>query len=173
MRVLGPLACSPAVDTLRRVGGTGCAASGQGPKTSAARTAPRAGRMSWTDSGDDSASNLQSGLQSTAAAAVADARPGLVREHPFHALRVCRRHRPVLRGHGTGPRVVVLAHGALGSIGFAETFGLKASALAARGLRVIAYDARGHGRSGFFTCERDYDQHVLAGELLGLLDALD
>ena len=45
--------------------------------------------------------------------------------------------------------------------------GLKASTLAARGLRVIAYDARGHGRSGFFTRERDYDHHMLAGELLG------
>ena len=75
--------------------------------------------------------------------------------------------------HGTGPRVVVLAHGALGSVDFAETSGLKASTLAARGLRVIAYDARGHGRSSYFTRERDYDQHMLAGELLGLLDALD
>lgn len=74
--------------------------------------------------------------------------------------------------HGTGPRVVVVAHGALGSLAFAEAFGLPAAALAARGLRVIAYDARGHGRSGFFTNERDYDQHRLAGELLGLLDAL-
>jgi pimeloyl-ACP methyl ester carboxylesterase len=75
--------------------------------------------------------------------------------------------------HGTGPRVVVLAHGALGSIAFAETFGLKASTLAARGLRVIAYDARGLGRSGFSTQTGDYHQQMLAGELLGLLDALD
>jgi len=75
--------------------------------------------------------------------------------------------------HGTGPRTVILAHGALGSIAFADTYGLKASTLAARGLRVIAYDARGHGRSGFSTRARDYDQHMLAGELLGLLDALD
>jgi pimeloyl-ACP methyl ester carboxylesterase len=75
--------------------------------------------------------------------------------------------------HGSGPRVVVLAHGALGSIAFSEAFGLSAATLAARGLRVIAYDARGHGRSGAFTRERDYDQQALAGELLGLLDALD
>jgi len=75
--------------------------------------------------------------------------------------------------HGTGRRVVILAHGALGSIDFAATSGLKPSTLAARGLRVIAYDARGHGRSGLFTNERDYGQHMLAGELLGLLDALD
>jgi len=75
--------------------------------------------------------------------------------------------------HGTGPRVVVLAHGALGSVGFAATSGLNAATLAARGLRVIAYDARGHGRSSFFTTAGDYDQQMLAGELLGLLDALD
>lgn len=75
--------------------------------------------------------------------------------------------------HGTGPRVVILAHGALGSIDFAARFALTASTLAARGLRVIAYDARGHGRSGYFTEESHYDQHMLAGELLGLLDALD
>jgi pimeloyl-ACP methyl ester carboxylesterase len=75
--------------------------------------------------------------------------------------------------HGAGPRVVVLAHGALGSIAFAERFGLPASTLAARGLRVIAYDARGHGRSCSFANADDYDQHRMADELLGLLDALD
>lgn len=75
--------------------------------------------------------------------------------------------------HGAGPRVVVVAHGALGSIAFADAHGLPAAALTARGLRVIAYDARGHGRSGHSTRARDYLPHVLAGELLGLLDALD
>jgi 3-oxoadipate enol-lactonase len=75
--------------------------------------------------------------------------------------------------HGAGARVVVIAHGALGSVGFADSFGLKASTLAARGLRVIAYDARGHGRSGYSTAAREYDKTALAGELLGLLDALD
>jgi 3-oxoadipate enol-lactonase len=74
--------------------------------------------------------------------------------------------------HGSGPRVLVMAHGALGSVSFAETFGLKAAALAARGLRVIAYDARGHGRSGYSPSAKDYDKTALAGELLGLLDAL-
>ena len=75
--------------------------------------------------------------------------------------------------HGVGPGVVVIAHGALGSVGFADRFGLKAPTLAARGLQVIAYDARGHGRSGFTTAARDYRATALAGELLGLLDALD
>lgn len=74
--------------------------------------------------------------------------------------------------HGRGPRVVVLAHGALGSIDFAAS-SLKASTLAAHGLHVIAYDARGHGRSGYTASERDYDQPMMTGDLLGLLDALD
>ena len=74
--------------------------------------------------------------------------------------------------HGAGSRVLVMAHGALGSINFADTFGLKASALAARGLRVIAYDARGHGLSGYSPWAKDYEKRALARELLGLLDAL-
>lgn len=75
--------------------------------------------------------------------------------------------------HGTGPHTVVMAHGALGSVAFAESFGLSASALATRGLRVVAYDARGHGRSGYSTEARDYDKRALATELQLLLDALD
>jgi pimeloyl-ACP methyl ester carboxylesterase len=74
--------------------------------------------------------------------------------------------------HGTGSRVLVMTHGALGSVEFAATFGLSASALARRGLRVIAYDARGHGRSGYSTAASDYDKHALADELCLLLDAL-
>jgi len=74
--------------------------------------------------------------------------------------------------HGSGPRVLVVAHGLLGSVRFADTFGLTASALGARGLRVIAYDARGHGLSGYSRSKRDYDTAALAGELVGLLDAL-
>jgi pimeloyl-ACP methyl ester carboxylesterase len=74
--------------------------------------------------------------------------------------------------HGTGPRALVMTHGALGSVAFADAFGLSASALAQRGLRVVAYDARGHGRSGFSTVASDYDKHALAHELRLLLDAL-
>jgi pimeloyl-ACP methyl ester carboxylesterase len=74
--------------------------------------------------------------------------------------------------YGTGPSTLVMAHGALGSVAFAETFGLSAAVLARRGLRVIAYDARGHGRSGFSTVPGDYDKHALAIELRLLLDVL-
>jgi 3-oxoadipate enol-lactonase len=67
---------------------------------------------------------------------------------------------------------LVMTHGALGSVGFAERFGLSASALARRGLRVVAYDARGHGRSGYSVVANDYDKHALADELRLLLDVL-
>ena len=74
--------------------------------------------------------------------------------------------------HGTGPSTLVMAHGALGSIALADAFGLSAPALAQRGLRVAAYDARGHGRSGFSTDSSDYDKHALAKELGLMLDGL-
>jgi alpha-beta hydrolase superfamily lysophospholipase len=63
----------------------------------------------------------------------------------------------------------ICPHGALGSIGFADEFGLKASALAARGLHVIAYDARGHGRSGYTTVTADYEKTSLATRTRALL----
>ena len=74
--------------------------------------------------------------------------------------------------HGTGPSTVVMAHGALGSVAFGHAFGLSASALAQRGLRVVGSDARGHGRSGFSPDAIDYDKHALANELGLLLDVL-
>jgi 3-oxoadipate enol-lactonase len=74
--------------------------------------------------------------------------------------------------HGTGPRALIVTHGALGSIAFAERFGVRASALAERGLRVVAYDARGHGRSGYSTDPGDYDQRALGDELRLVLDVL-
>jgi pimeloyl-ACP methyl ester carboxylesterase len=74
--------------------------------------------------------------------------------------------------HGTGPSTLVMTHGALGSVAFAEAFGLSASALAQRGLRVVAYDARGHGRSGYAMGPSDYDKRALAQELRLLLDEL-
>jgi 3-oxoadipate enol-lactonase len=74
--------------------------------------------------------------------------------------------------HGAGSSTLVMAHGALGSVAFAHAFGLSASALAQRGLRVVAYDARGHGRSGVSTDASAYDKHALASELGLLLDVL-
>jgi 3-oxoadipate enol-lactonase len=75
--------------------------------------------------------------------------------------------------YGSGPSCVVIAHGALGSIAHAKAFGLRAAELAAHGFKVIAYDARGHGRSGYTTSPEQYQAGALADDLLGLLDALD
>ena len=73
---------------------------------------------------------------------------------------------------GSGPECLVIAHGALGSIAYSERWGVPAEALAAHGFRVISYDARGHGRSGFTLRRADYLPAALAEDLLGLMDAL-
>ncbi|HYO96384.1 MAG TPA: alpha/beta hydrolase [Polyangiaceae bacterium] len=73
--------------------------------------------------------------------------------------------------HGSGPTLVVL-HGLLASVATAAASGLGAAELAAHGLRVITYDARGHGRSGYSTRAADYCWSALADDLVGLLDAL-
>ena len=57
-------------------------------------------------------------------------------------------------GDRAGPAVVV-AHGALGGVAHAEAVGSRAEGLARASFRVIAYDARGHGRSGFTTRPED------------------
>jgi 3-oxoadipate enol-lactonase len=74
--------------------------------------------------------------------------------------------------HGSGPSCLVVAHGALGSIAHAEALGLRAAELAAQGFRVITYDARGHGRSGYTARQEHYRPAALADDLLGLMDAL-
>ena len=74
--------------------------------------------------------------------------------------------------HGSGASCVVIAHGALGSMAHAEALGLRAAALAAQGFRVVAYDARGHGRSGYTASLGHYQPAALADDLLGLMDAL-
>jgi pimeloyl-ACP methyl ester carboxylesterase len=67
---------------------------------------------------------------------------------------------------GSGPTLVV-AHGLMGSV---ERTPVRA--FAALGLRVVAYDARGHGRSGFTTREEDYRWSSHAADLAALLHAL-
>jgi pimeloyl-ACP methyl ester carboxylesterase len=50
--------------------------------------------------------------------------------------------------------------------------GLKPSDFAANGFRVIAYDARGHGLSGYTQSSADYRRDVRARDMLALMDAL-
>jgi pimeloyl-ACP methyl ester carboxylesterase len=73
--------------------------------------------------------------------------------------------------HGEGPPLI-FAHGLMGSIELGRAFGENVEAIAARGVRVIAYDARGHGRSGHTTRRRDYGWSSLADDMLGLMQAL-
>jgi pimeloyl-ACP methyl ester carboxylesterase len=75
--------------------------------------------------------------------------------------------------HGAGSRCLLIAHGALGSVRHAAAWGLRAAEFAAHGFRVIAYDARGHGRSGYSTRPEHYRAAALADDMLGLMDALD
>lgn len=74
--------------------------------------------------------------------------------------------------HGAGARWLVIAHGALGSTAHSHVHGLSAARVASHGVRVVAYDARGHGRSAYTTRSTDYHPRALARDLLGLLDHL-
>jgi pimeloyl-ACP methyl ester carboxylesterase len=73
--------------------------------------------------------------------------------------------------YGEGPNLVV-AHGLMGSVAMMRTFGDDLEGIARRGVHVIAYDARGHGASGYTTAWRDYTWPSLAADMHGLLRAL-
>ncbi len=60
----------------------------------------------------------------------------------------------------------------MGSIEMSARFGEDFAALGAEGLRVIAYDARGHGRSGFTTDRADYRWAALGDDMHALIQAL-
>lgn len=75
--------------------------------------------------------------------------------------------------HGsTADPCLIMAHGLLGSIATTPRFGERADDIAARGLHVVSYDARGHGRSGYTTRREDYRWAALAGDLAALMQAL-
>jgi 3-oxoadipate enol-lactonase len=72
---------------------------------------------------------------------------------------------------GDGPTVVFL-HGLMGSIERSRAVGEGLDGLDERGFRLVTYDARGHGASGFTEHEADYTWEAHARDLLGLLDHL-
>jgi 3-oxoadipate enol-lactonase len=73
---------------------------------------------------------------------------------------------------GSGPSLVI-AHGLMGSVGLAARLGGPSPArLAEHGLHVVAYDARGHGRSGFTRGRGDYSWPSHARDLAELIRAL-
>jgi pimeloyl-ACP methyl ester carboxylesterase len=71
--------------------------------------------------------------------------------------------------HGSGPCLIAV-HGLLGSVATATA--MNAAKLAENGLRVIAYDARGHGFSEYSKQPEDYSWLALSEDLLSLLNAL-
>jgi len=76
--------------------------------------------------------------------------------------------------HGRrGDPPLVMAHGLLGSVAEAERFGERAADIAALGVHVVSYDARGHGRSGYTTRRSDYRWSALAEDMHELLRALE
>lgn len=68
----------------------------------------------------------------------------------------------------------VWSHGVTSSMAQEDHTGLfDWSAISLTGRRVVRYDVRGHGRSGFTPNSADYRWEHLAADLVGVLDALD
>src|SRR5690606_36758825 len=83
---------------------------------------------------------------------------------PF--VTIADEHRLFVRDWGEGPAVVLLAGWAMDSRIWGETM----VALNAAGLRTVAYDRRGHGRS---TDPGRIAYDLLADDLAAVLDALE
>jgi len=73
--------------------------------------------------------------------------------------------------HGSGPHLL-MAHGLLGSVALMRQFAERPVDIAARGLHVVAYDARGHGRSGYSARREDYHWAALAEDMHAIIGAL-
>jgi 3-oxoadipate enol-lactonase len=67
---------------------------------------------------------------------------------------------------------LLMAHGLLGSVAEQARFGERTADIASLGVRVISYDARGHGRSGCTTNRVDYSWTALAEDMHEVLRAL-
>jgi pimeloyl-ACP methyl ester carboxylesterase len=73
--------------------------------------------------------------------------------------------------YGEGPNLVV-AHGLLGSVALMSSFAERIEDIARRGVHVVAYDARGHGRSGYTTRRADYHWSALAEDMYALIQTI-
>lgn len=67
---------------------------------------------------------------------------------------------------------LLIAHGLMGSIAMTPRFGPGVERFAERGLHVFAYDARGHGRSGYTTKRAHYHWDALAEDMRALIHTL-
>lgn len=72
---------------------------------------------------------------------------------------------------GAGPDVIY-AHGLLASIEVTEAFGERLHEVAKRGVHIIAYDARGHGKSGYTSKPEDYCWPSLAEDMHAFIRGL-
>jgi 2-succinyl-6-hydroxy-2,4-cyclohexadiene-1-carboxylate synthase len=68
---------------------------------------------------------------------------------------------------GEGP-TLLMAHGLMGSIEWSQAMGERPEALA-RHFRLVTYDARGHGRSGYTTDPGHYTWNALAEDMYALM----
>ena len=68
---------------------------------------------------------------------------------------------------GEGP-TLVMAHGLLGSIEWSQDLGERPEALAQH-FRLVTFDARGHGKSGYTTDQSHYTWEALAEDMYGLM----
>jgi 3-oxoadipate enol-lactonase len=75
-----------------------------------------------------------------------------------------------VRDEGEG-RALVWGHGLMSDMEFGDETGLM-TPTAADGVRVVLYDARGHGHSAATLSDDDYTWSSLAEDMLGVLDAL-
>jgi|CXWL01.1.fsa_nt_gi pimeloyl-ACP methyl ester carboxylesterase len=75
-------------------------------------------------------------------------------------------------GEPASEHAVLLAHGLMGSIAHMARFAERPADIAAKGLRVVAYDARGHGRSTYTKDRADYCWAALAEDMHALIQAL-
>jgi 3-oxoadipate enol-lactonase len=76
------------------------------------------------------------------------------------------------RGDAGAQHHLLVTHGLLGSMDAMRRFGDVVERVAVRGVHVVSYDARGHGRSGYTRREEDYSWRALAEDMRGLVEAL-
>ena len=74
-------------------------------------------------------------------------------------------------GSPTDPHLL-MAHGLMGSVAFMRRFAELPEDIAARSVHVVAYDARGHGKSGYTTARANYRWAALGDDMHALLLAL-
>ena len=92
---------------------------------------------------------------------------------PFVRVRGIDLHYQTFGGEDPALPRLLFAHGLMGSIDLTQRMFEDLAGFAAKGLRIIAYDARGHGRSGYTSRREDYHWAALAEDMHGFIEALN